>query len=260
MREQNMKIKALGCSGAEFPGHRPPSFLLNEKILFDTGSLTNVLDIKGQLKIKYIFITHPHLDHILGIPFLADNLIFAKKRNRVKILSIPPVIKAIRKSLLDGSIWPDFTIIPSTHEAILNLVELKSGHSIKIDDYTITPYPVNHSVPATGYLVEDKRKRRFFYTGDTGATDATWRKIGEQPIHCLFIEASFPNQMEEIAIRTGHLTPRLLKKEISKIKPIPEKIFVIHIKPQYSKTIKGELQKLKIKELRTLREGAIIHV
>ena len=171
-----MNIKVLGCSGAEFPGHRPPSFLLDDKILFDTGSLTNILDVKGQWNIEYIFITHSHLDHILGIPFLADNLIFRKKRHRVNILSIPPVIKTIRKSLLDGSIWPDFTVIPNSHAGILNLIGLRSGHSIKIKGYTITPYSVHHSIPATGYLVEDKRKKRFFYTGDTGPTDTYMEK------------------------------------------------------------------------------------
>jgi len=260
MKERVMNIKVLGCSGAEFPGHRPPSFLLDDKILFDTGSLTNILDVKGQWNIEYIFITHSHLDHILGIPFLADNLIFRKKRHRVNILSIPPVIKTIRKSLLDGSIWPDFTVIPNSHAGILNLIGLRSGRSIKIKGYTVTPYSVHHSIPATGYLVEDKRKKRFFYTGDTGPTDSTWGKIGGKQIHCLIIESSFPNRMEEIAIRTGHLTPRLLKKELLKIKPYPERIFVIHIKPQYFKTIKSELQKLKIKNLRLLKDGQTIQI
>src|SRR4030042_3510517 len=253
-----MEIKVLGCSGAEFPGHRPPSFLLDGKILFDTGSLTNILDIEGQLKIKDIFITHSHLDHILGIPFLADNLIFRKKRHRVNIFSIPSVIKTIRKSLLDGSVWPDFTVIPNTHEGILNLIELKSDHSITIDDYTITAYPVHHSVPATGYLVEDGKKRRFFYTGDTGPTDSTWEKMEGIQLHSLLIEVSFPMRMEEMALRTGHLTPRLLKKELLKIIPHPERIFVIHVKPQYFETIKSELQKLNIKGLKLLKDDQAI--
>jgi hypothetical protein len=66
--------------------------------------------------------------------------------------------------------------------------------------------------------------------------------------------------MEDIALRTGHLTPRLLKKELLKIKPFPERIFVIHIKPQYFKTIQSELQKLHIRGLRLLKDGQTIQV
>jgi ribonuclease BN (tRNA processing enzyme) len=135
---------------------------------------------------------------------------------------------------LDGSIWPDFTVIPNRHAAILNLIELRAAHSIKREGFTITPYPVNHSVPATGYLVEDKKGRRFLYTGDTGPTEAIWKKLGQKLLHCLIIETSFPNRMEEIAVRTGHLTPRLLGKELQKIEKEPEKIFVTHVKPPIS--------------------------
>jgi cAMP phosphodiesterase len=196
----------------------------------------------------------------MGIPFLADNLIFRKKEHRVNILSIPSVIKTIRKSLLDGSIWPDFTVIPNRHAAILNLIELRGGHSVKRRGYTITPYPVSHSVPATGYLVEDSKGRRFLYTGDTRPTETIWGKLREKQLHCLIIETSFPNRMEEIAIRTGHLTPRLLGKELQKIENEPEKIFVTHLKPPYFNTIRKELQKLKIKNLKLLRYGEIIRV
>ena len=255
-----MKIKVLGSSGAELPGHRPPSYLLNGKILFDAGSLTNILPTKDLLKIEHIFITHTHLDHIMGIPFLADNLMFSKRRHKTKIIGIPPVIEAIRRSVLDGSIWPDFTAIPNTHEAILELKELEAGQSIKIGVYTITPYEVNHPVPAAGYLVEDGRGRRFFYTGDTGPTDATWEQIGGKQIHCLIIDVSFPNRMEEFAIKTGHLTPQLLKKEILKIKSLPEKIYITHPKPQYLKTIKTQLQHLKLRNVGLLRNGSTVIV
>jgi len=256
-----MKIRVLGCSGAEFPGHRPPSILLNSKILFDAGSLTNMLSLKDQLRIRYIFITHTHLDHIMGIPFLADNLIFGKKRHTVKIISIPPVIRAIRRNILDGSIWPDFTVLPDTHEGILDLTELKPGHSIETDGgYTVVPYEVNHSVPATGYLVEDKEKRRFFYAGDTGPSDILWEKMRDRQIHCLIIEVSFPNGMEQIALETGHLTPRLLNKELLKMGPQPEKIFITHVKPQFFKTIRKEVERMHISSLKFLEGGKTITV
>lgn len=259
-RRHAVKIKVLGCSGAEFPGHNTPGFLLDDKILFDAGSLTNVLDGKKQWKIRNIFITHAHLDHIKGIPFLADNLIIKNKKHKVNIISIPPVIKTIKENLLNGYIWPDFTIIPDPKNGILKFVKLPDSKSIKIGDYSITPYKVNHSVPAAGYLVEGRNKKRFFYTGDTGPADATWEKIGNRQVHCLIIEVSFPNKMEKTAIMTGHLTAHLLKEEISKIKLMPERICITHTKPQYSKTIKAEVGNLRIKNLRLLRDGEIIRL
>lgn len=255
-----MKIKVLGCSGAEFPGHNPPGFLLDNEILFDAGSLTNVLDENAQAKIKYIFITHAHLDHIRGISFLADNIIVARRRQRVNIISIPHVIKTIKKNLLNDSLWPDFTMIPNYENAVLRYGELKSGMPIRINDYKITAYSVTHSVPSVGYLVEDANNRRFFYTGDTGPTDSTWKKIGDKKIHCLIIEVSFPNKMREMAILTGHLTPQLLKEELLKMRHMPERILITHLKPQHFKAIKSELERLKIKNLKLLKDGKTINV
>lgn len=255
-----MQIKVLGASGAESPGHNPPSLLLDDRILFDAGSLTHVLDLKGQLKIDDIFITHAHLDHITGIPFLAENVVFAKRISPIRVFSIPPVVRAIKRHILNGSIWPDFAAIPNARHPVLNLIELKTGLPIRIRSYSITPHEVNHSVPAVGYLVEDRRKRRLFYTGDTGPSKDLWSRIGRRQLHCLIIEVSFPNRMEKMAIKTRHLTPRLLKRELSKIKQVPERILITHLKPKYAQTIKTELQRLRIKNLKLLRDEESIEI
>ena len=88
----------------------------------------------------------------------------------------------------------------------------------------------------------------------------TWEKIGEKKIHGLIIESSFPNRLEEMAMMTGHLTPGLLKKELLKMKFIPERIYVTHLKPQFHKAISRELQKLRMKNLILLKEGDSIRV
>lgn len=255
-----MKIKVIGCSGAEFPGHKTPSFLFDDEIIFDAGSFTGVLDEKAQMRIRHVFITHAHLDHIRSIPFLADNITAGKNRHEITIVSISSVVKTIKRHLFNSSVWPDFSIIPNPDNAILNFMELKAGESIAINDYVITPYKVNHTVPAVGYLVEDKKERRFFYTGDTGPSNETWEKIGDKQIHCLIIDVSFPNSMKGMAIRTGHLTPSLLKEELLKIRRTPENIYITHIKPQYFKTIKTELQGLKMKNLKLLRDGETVRI
>jgi ribonuclease BN (tRNA processing enzyme) len=64
----------------------------------------------------------------------------------------------------------------------------------------------------------------------------------------MIIEVSFPNSMEALAIKTGHLTPDLLGAEIDKMKHLPEKILITHIKPQYMAKIRKELQAIKKKK------------
>ena len=258
--ESRMKLKVLGCSGATFPKHHPPGFLLDDRILFDAGSLTDVLHEEAQMKVRHIFITHAHLDHILGIPFLADNVLSGKKAHSVKVFGIPTVLKALRRNLLNSSIWPDFTVIPHSERPVLSLNALRIQTPVRVNGYRVTPYRVAHSVPAVGYLVEDNRNRRFFYTGDTGPTGPTWRRIGQRKIHGLIIEVSLPNSMGEMALKTGHLTPRLLREELLKMKEMPERIYVTHPKPQYFKTIKSELQGLHLSRLCMLRDGQTLRI
>lgn len=255
-----MKITVLGCSGAEFPGHYPPSFLLSDRILLDAGSLTQVLGARAQARITDIFITHAHLDHIRSIPLLADNDLIGGKLQKVNILGIPPVMRVIKRNLLNNAVWPDFTSIPDVQNGILNLIDVKEGESTEIHGYTITPYRVNHSVPAVGYLVEDNRGKRLFYTGDMGPCGSTWEKMGNVKIDCLIIETTFPNHMGELARKAGHLTPRLLKNELSKMRRAPERIYITHLKPQHAKVIRQELKGLKIDHLSPLRDGDIIRV
>jgi ribonuclease BN (tRNA processing enzyme) len=169
-----MKIKVLGCSGAEFPGHYLTGFLVDGRILFDAGTLNSVLDAKKQLKVKHIFITHAHMDHTREIPFLADNLIIGGWKQKLNIFSISPVIKNIKNNLLNSKLWPDMTVLPNGQDAVVSLNVIKECNPLEIEGYTVTPYKVNHSVPAVGYLVENQKGRRFFYTGDTGPTEITW--------------------------------------------------------------------------------------
>jgi ribonuclease BN (tRNA processing enzyme) len=253
-----MKIKVLGCSGAEFPGHHPPGFLVDGKILLDAGTLSGVLEEKGQRKIKSIFITHAHMDHIREIPFLADNNIIGGWGHTVHIFSILPVVRDIKKNLLNFKLWPDMTVLPTAHDAVIQLHSLPPERPYKTMDYTVTPYRVRHSVPAVGYLVEDRKGRRFFYTGDTGQMDSTWKRVGETALHGLIIETSFPNRMEGIARMTGHLTPLLLREELKKIRIPPERILITHLKPQFYRVIQAELKALRLKNLRLLKEGETI--
>jgi hypothetical protein len=61
--------------------------------------------------------------------------------------------------------------------------------------------------------------------------------------------------MKRMAVMTGHLTASLLKEEIRKMNNVPERILITHPKPQYLGVIRQELRRLRVRNLRMLRDG-----
>jgi ribonuclease BN (tRNA processing enzyme) len=248
-----MKLKVLGSSGAEFGRYNLPAFLLDSCLLLDAGTIGLSIKDAEQWKIRSILITHTHLDHIKGIPFFADNLHMRHKKGSVTIISIPHVLKALKNNLLNNILWPDFTRIPDTKNPILKLKAITPGQSFRVCGHKIVAYRVNHSVPAVGYIIEGVDGKRLLYTGDTGPTDSIWRAADR--LDCVVMEVSFPNRMEEVAIRTGHLTARLIVKELQKMESLPKKILITHQKPLYLKQIHMEIGALRIKNIRIMKDG-----
>jgi len=75
-------IRVLGCHGSDAllqqaTGPRACntcSFLLNETLLLDAGTVASKLSLSEQAQIRHIILSHLHFDHIKGLPMLADNL------------------------------------------------------------------------------------------------------------------------------------------------------------------------------------------
>lgn len=254
-----MRLRVLGSSGAEFPGKETPGFLVDDSLLLDAGTIGAVLREDEQWAIKDIMLTHAHLDHIKGIPFLADNIILMNTGHYVRIRSTAPILKVLRENLLNGAIWPDFTVIPSPDNAVLLLEDMDALKEYAIGDYKVTAYEVSHSVPAVGYVLEDSQGKRLLYTGDTGPTEDIWSAC-DRRVHAAIIEVSMPDSMEEMAIMTGHLTAGLLGAELKKMKVLPDRILVTHPKPQYISTIIKELGKLGHGNIELLKDGEVYEI
>lgn len=249
-----MQLRVLGCSGAEFPGHNPTAFLLDDSLLLDAGTVGSVLAEEEQWRIREILVSHPHLDHIRGIPLLADNIVVKGLDHRIDLISTGEILAVIRAHLLNGVIWPDFTAIPSPEAPVLSCTEITPEREFAVEGFRVTAYRVNHAVPAVGYRIT-KGAATLLYTGDTGPTERIWEMAGE--ISALLVEVSFPDDMEQTALLTGHLTPRLLAGELAKLGKLPPRILVTHLKPQYYHRIKAEIAALPIAGIELLRNGEV---
>jgi cAMP phosphodiesterase len=250
-----MKVKVLGCSGSETIGHMTPGFLVNDRVMLDAGTISAALSIEGQSKITDIFISHTHLDHVKGVLFLADNIIGRIKRP-VNIRAIPKVIDAIKKHLMNELIWPDFTKIPTPKNPVLAYKPLTAGKTIDLAGLRIKAIPMNHPVPAVGFLVGDGRSS-FIYSADTGPNEGLWAEAKKvKNLKGIIVDTSFPNSMDFVAGASGHFTPAQLHEDLNKAKvrsSVP--IYIYHIKPIHKKRVVQELNALGRKNVKVLQEG-----
>lgn len=252
-----MKLKVLGCYGGQLPGFRTSSFLINDHILLDAGSVTSVLKLEEQMKIDYILITHSHIDHIKDILFLADN-VCGKNSNTIKVISTAKNLSMLKKHLLNNDIWPDFSVLPSKHTPVLEFIPIKEGQRVGLRDIIIEPVRVSHTVETMGYIIMDKHSTIIF-SSDTGPTNKLWRKANSlKNLKAIFIETSYPNVMKDMANISRHFTPAMLSKEIKKLKHRNVKFLVYHLKPLYCRQIIRELKKINNKNIHILKQGATL--
>jgi len=255
-----MRIRALGVSGSEIPGRSLPAFLIDDTILLDAGTIGQSLESRAQSEITHILLSHAHLDHVKGLPFLLDNLIIKNSGNTLTLIGAENVLAVVKRDLLNDRIWPDFTRIPSVAKPILKFMTISPSRHVTVNGYRIFCERMSHTVPAYGYIIGKKGKKSLAYTGDTGPTEAFWRKVSRHKVDCLIVETSFSNRMTGLALKTGHLTPGLLEIEIGKMKHLPSRIYVTHAKPIYLKEIKKEISSLGIPGMDLLEDNQTFFV
>ena len=240
-----MKIQVLGASGSVGRGRNTAAFLIDEFLLLDAGTVSRLLTRKAQSKISHILLSHAHLDHIKSIPFLIDNISLKSQKKSITIYSGREVIQDLRKHIFNNRIWPDFSVIPSPEKGLLRYQSVTTRGFFSIRDFRIHARRVDHTVPAYGYLIENRNGHCLMYSGDSGPTEKLWQAMKGKQVKALIIEVSFPNALRKLALISGHLTPALLKQEINKMPVLPDKLYITHTKKGYRKAILRELQSLR---------------
>ncbi|MEE9911899.1 MAG: 3',5'-cyclic-nucleotide phosphodiesterase [Deltaproteobacteria bacterium] len=255
-----MKIRVLGCHGSQLPHRNTTSFLIEKNVLMDAGSVTPVLTLEEQLRIDYIFITHAHLDHVRDIMFLADNLYYAKRERPLIVCSSRGIIETIHRHLFNNVIWPDFSRIPSVKAPLIKFEILTPGRTKVLGNWRVRAVGVHHTVETMGFLMESKGKKVLFL-GDTGPTEDVWKVAGNtKGLKAIFIETSLPGGMQNIADRTGHLTPVTLAAELKKMDNVTPEIYLHHMKPQYAEEIRREVVALQDKKIHIIEDGQVIQI
>jgi ribonuclease BN (tRNA processing enzyme) len=255
-----MKIRVLGCHGSQLPHHNITSFLLEKNILIDAGTVTQALTLEEQLRIECIFVTHAHLDHIRDIAFLADNLYYGRRKKPLVILSSRGILDSIHRHLFNNVIWPDFSKIPSMKEPLIRFQAIAPGRKKTIGGFEVRAVNLNHTVETLGFMIRSKDKAVLFL-GDTGPTETVWKVVKTvKDIKAVFIETSLPGSLQNIADKTGHLTPISLNAELRKLKAARPDIYLYHMKPRYAEEIRHEVAVIQDRKIHIIEDGQVIRL
>jgi ribonuclease Z len=155
-----LNVTFLGTAGSlPTPERNPSAILINregEMMLFDCAEGTQRQMMRartGMMRLNYIFLTHLHADHILGIPGLLETMAFQGRTNPITIAGPIHTVRLVEcfKSVCYFS--RNFPV---------QAIELTPGDVLKMNGCQVRAISTNHSVPSLGYsLEEDMRLGRF---------------------------------------------------------------------------------------------------
>ena len=138
---ENANTLIIIDAGVLFPGNEFPGI---DYLVPDYTHLKN-----NRSKIKALFITHGHEDHIGGIPYLIQNV-------HIPVIYAPKLAAALIKNRLES-----FRLLDR-----VKIVEYDENSKINIDDFVVSFFRVTHSIPDSFGIVVDTSEGRIITTGD----------------------------------------------------------------------------------------------
>lgn len=252
-----MKVQILGASGGIGGPARTTALLVNDDILIDAGTGVGELSLATMQRVDHVFLTHSHLDHVACLPFMMDS-VGAARGKPVTVHAQEATLNGLRAHLFNGVLWPDFARLPTPEAPFMIYEAFAPGAVYTLGTSRLRSIPVNHIVPAVGYLVHGPTGSLAF-SGDTTVTDEFWRVLNQcENLRHVIIETSFLDKDEALARVSRHLCPKLLAGELEKLKLGP-RVHITHLMPGAEEEIMAEIARHVPKNTpRRLMRGEIL--
>ncbi len=195
MPDETTTVTFLGTS-AVVPGggHDTASFLINGRYLVDTGWYAAIkMQCYGvtPLDLEYLFLTHCHHDHYVGLPQI---LLYRSMRRAQQRPDLPPLkiigpaaevetVVELAQRFLQAERFPE--VIPPTQ-----VIPLSPGGTFEDAAFHVAVCASRHPVPGLCYRFTDRRTgAAFAFTGDTAYDPALASHV--RGVSLLITEASY---------------------------------------------------------------------
>ncbi len=217
-----MKLVLLGTTGYHPNEQRhTPCMLLPEcGVMFDAGTAVFRTPRFLATPTLDIFLTHAHLDHIIGLTYLFS-VVRQHPLERVRVFGEKEKLAAIEEHLFSEFIFP---VRPP-----MEFVPLQSDVPVELpEDGRVTHFPLQHVGGTVGYRVDWPDRSMAYVTDTTAASDADYvERI--RGVDLLVHECYFPDGYEDWAAKTGHscTTP---VAEVAKAAEVGQ-LVIVHVDP-----------------------------
>ena len=239
-----MRLHLLGTAGYHPNEFRDtPCLMLPEcGVLLDAGTGMHRLRALLQTRTLDIFLTHAHLDHVVGLTYLTG-LLYDRPMDRICVHGEPEKLQAVDEHLFSPFLFPvrpRFTWCP-----LAGPVTLSDGGVVRW-------FPLRHPGGAVGYRIDWPDCSLAYVTDATAGPDASY--LDEiRNVDVLVHECFFPDGWEERAAFTGHscLTPvahvarqsgarRLVLVHINPLAHEPDPFGVDSVREIFAETLIGQ--------------------
>ena len=255
--------------GIPYARSGPSMFILDVNLLFDTPEeISSQLNRNRINMINYVFYTHWHPDHTLGMRIVERMYKFwlgmfvrgEKPRNKVKVCALRKVmedLKAIRNK--HGSFFSYYE-----KAGLIEALELESEKPFKIRNFKITPFEVQSTYNiSTVFLIQEDGKRVVYAPCDVKPFP---ENLELENLDLLIIGSFHP----EGPLKEGIIIPQnnLLRKELFSLEEIQElaqklnakETIVTHIEEEWGKTYDEYKQLEKKYDLKFSYDGMKIKI
>ena len=196
-------------------------------VILDAG--TGIFRARDLIQTKHldIFLTHVHLDHVIGLTFLFD-VLHEKEVDRVTVHLEASKIDTIKNCLFNELLFPalpDFELRAFDGD---KCEQISLGDSSTGGQCTLRPFAVQHPGGCHGFRIELENHSMAYVTDTVAAKDADYLD-SIRNVDTLIHECYFPDGWEERAELTGHscLTP---VGEIAAAANVG-RVFLVHTNP-----------------------------
>ncbi len=234
--------------------------LVDNDVLIDAGTGIGDLALEDLDSIRHVFLTHAHLDHVAGLPMLADRVFDENFDVPLTVYAREETLRAIQDHLFNDVIWPDFSRLPAPENPMLRYRVCSPGDTITIGHRDFCAVDVMHSVPSLGFTVRNSGGV-FAVSGDTKTNETLWPVLNAcDDLRVLVIEVSFPDEMESLATESGHYTPKSLTDDLKRLRHEPD-IWLTGMKPgEESRILEQVVKAAPGKNIQMLSRGTILTV